>query len=145
MFSLLHLILLTLYNLTHIGTSKANFNCLYNPLTTIHLPYGLTLTSPVSEKGPLLSSRGQMGYYKLHTQGPLHSSGSGIQQLTSSLTFIPQISTHKGAVFKCQVSYVGKDKIVVERVSEKFTILCKKDFHLLILHLLFCDHSNLWN
>nr|XP_033467994.1 uncharacterized protein si:ch211-180a12.2 [Epinephelus lanceolatus] len=77
----------------------------------------------VSEKGPLLSSRGQMGYYKLHTQGPLHSSGSGIQQLTSSLTFIPQISTHKGAVFKCQVSYVGKDKIVVERVSEKFTIL----------------------
>ena len=128
MFSLLHLILLTLYNLTHIGTSKANFNCLYNPLTTIHLPYGLTLTSPASEKGPLLPSRGEMGYYKLHTQGPLHSSGSGIQQLISSLTFIPQISIHKGAVFKCQVSYMGKDKIVVERVSEKFTILCKKTF-----------------
>ncbi|KAG8009162.1 Class II histocompatibility antigen, partial [Nibea albiflora] len=105
------------------GTSKANFNCLYNPLTTIHLPYGLTLTSPVSEKGPLLASRGEMGYYKLHTQGPLHSSGSGIQQLVSSLTFIPQISVHKGAVFKCQVSYAGKDKIVMERVSEKFTIL----------------------
>ncbi|XP_042363890.1 uncharacterized protein si:ch211-180a12.2 isoform X2 [Plectropomus leopardus] len=77
----------------------------------------------VSEKGPLLSSRGDMGYYKLHTQGPLHSSGSGIQQLISSLTFIPQISVHKGAVFKCQVSYMGKDKIAVERVSEKFTIL----------------------
>ncbi|XP_063750067.1 uncharacterized protein si:ch211-180a12.2 isoform X2 [Eleginops maclovinus] len=76
-----------------------------------------------SEKGPLLPSRGEMGYYKLHTQGPLHSSGSGIQQLISSLTFIPQISVHKGAVFKCQVSYMGKDKIVVERVSEKFTIL----------------------
>ncbi|XP_029311591.1 uncharacterized protein LOC115024283 isoform X2 [Cottoperca gobio] len=76
-----------------------------------------------SEKGPLLPSRGEMGYYKLHTQGPLHSSGSGIQQLISSLTFIPQISIHKGAVFKCQVSYMGKDKIVVERVSEKFTIL----------------------
>ncbi|TMS21972.1 hypothetical protein E3U43_012237 [Larimichthys crocea] len=105
------------------GTSKANFNCLYNPLTTIHLPYGLTLTSPVSEKGPLLASRGEMGYYKLHTQGPLHSSGSGIQQLISSLTFIPQISVHKAAVFKCQVSYAGKDKIVMERVSEKFTIL----------------------
>ncbi|XP_051274257.1 uncharacterized protein si:ch211-180a12.2 isoform X2 [Dicentrarchus labrax] len=105
------------------GTSKSNFNCLYNPLTTIHLPYGLTLTSPVSEKGPLLSSRGEMGYYKLHTQGPLHSSGSGTQQLISSLTFIPQISVHKGAVFKCQVSYIGKDKIVEERVSEKFTIL----------------------
>uniref|UniRef100_A0A3B3ZP43 Ig-like domain-containing protein n=1 Tax=Periophthalmus magnuspinnatus TaxID=409849 RepID=A0A3B3ZP43_9GOBI len=26
----------------------------------------------------------------------------------------------------CQVSYVGKDKIVEEKVSEKFTILCKK-------------------
>ncbi|XP_029384346.1 uncharacterized protein LOC115060541 [Echeneis naucrates] len=77
----------------------------------------------VSEKGPLLSSRGEMGYYKLHTQGPLHSSGNGTQQLISALTFIPQISIHKGAVFKCQVSYIGKDKIVVERVSEKFSIL----------------------
>ncbi|XP_039643976.1 uncharacterized protein si:ch211-180a12.2 isoform X1 [Perca fluviatilis] len=105
------------------GTSKTNFNCLYNPLTTIHLPYGLTLTSPASEKGPLLPSRGETGYYKLHTLGPLYSSGSGTQQLISSLTFIPQISIHKGAVFKCQVSYMGKDKIVVERVSEKFTIL----------------------
>ncbi|XP_056882452.1 uncharacterized protein si:ch211-180a12.2 isoform X1 [Takifugu flavidus] len=100
-----------------------NFNCLYNPLTTIHLPYGLTLTSPVSEKGRLLPSRGEMGYYKMHTLGPLHSSGNATQQLISSLTFIPEISIHKGAVFKCQVSYVGKDKIVVERVSEKFTIL----------------------
>lgn len=120
--------LLTTCDLTHIGTSKANFNCLYNTLTTIHLPYGLTLTSPASEKGPLLSSRGEMGYYKLRTQGPLHSSGSGIQQLISSLTFIPQISVHKGAVFKCQVFYAGKDKIVAERVSEKFTILCKAIF-----------------
>ncbi|XP_011486356.1 uncharacterized protein LOC101156204 isoform X2 [Oryzias latipes] len=76
-----------------------------------------------SEKGPLLTSRGKMGYYKLHTQGPLHSSRSGTQQLISALTFIPQISLHKGAVFKCQVSYIGKDKIVQERVSEKFTIL----------------------
>lgn len=105
------------------GTSKANFNCLCNPLITIHLPYGLTLTSPVSEKSPLLPSRGEMSYYRLHTQGPLHSSKTGTQQLISSLTFIPQISVHKGAVFKCQVSYIGKDKIVEERVSEKFTIL----------------------
>ncbi|KAM9717050.1 uncharacterized protein ACNS7B_022792 isoform 1-T1 [Menidia menidia] len=105
------------------GTTNSNFNCLYNPLTTIHLPYGLTLTSPVSEKGPLLAPRGEMGYYKLHTQGPLHSSKSGTQQLISALTFIPQISLHKGAVFKCQVSYIGKDKIVEERVSEKFTVL----------------------
>lgn len=117
--------LLTLYNLTCIGASKSNFNCLYTPLTTIHLPYGLTLTSPASEKGPLLTSRGEAGYYKLHTQGPLHSSGKGPQQLIAALTFIPQISLHKGAVFKCQVSYAGKDKIVQERVSEKFTILCK--------------------
>lgn len=67
-----------------------------------------------------------MGYYKMRTVGPLHSCGRPTQQLIASLTFIPQISIHKGAVFKCQVSYVGKDKIVVERVSEKFTILCKK-------------------
>ncbi|KAM4526351.1 uncharacterized protein V3H82_000772 [Fundulus diaphanus] len=76
-----------------------------------------------SEKGPLLTSRGEMGYYKLHTQGPLHSTGKGTQQLISALTFIPRISLHKGAVFKCQVSYVGKDKIVEERVSERFTVL----------------------
>ncbi|CAN9509072.1 unnamed protein product [Ophioblennius macclurei] len=76
-----------------------------------------------SEKGHLLPSRGEMGYYKLHTQGPLHSSRSDTQQVISSLTFVPRISVHKGAVFKCQVSYLGKDKIVEERVSEKFTIL----------------------
>lgn len=122
-------ILLALYNLTRLGTSKSNFNCLYNPLTTIHLPYGLTLTSPASEKGPLLTARGETGYYKLHTQGPLHSSGMGAQQLISALTFIPQISLHKGAVFKCQVAYAGKDKIVQERVSERFTILCKDFFY----------------
>uniref|UniRef100_A0A674PCH7 Ig-like domain-containing protein n=1 Tax=Takifugu rubripes TaxID=31033 RepID=A0A674PCH7_TAKRU len=72
----------------------------------------------------------------MHTLGPLHSSGSATQQLISSLTFIPEISIHKGAVFKCQVSYVGKDKIVVERVSEKFTILCKK-YQLLIYWVFF--------
>ncbi|CAL8382808.1 unnamed protein product [Gadus morhua 'NCC'] len=76
----------------------------------------------VSEKGPLLPSRGQTEYYKLHNQGPLHSTGNR-QQLVSSLTFVPQISVHKGAVFKCQVSYMGKDKVVVERVSERFTVL----------------------
>ncbi|MED6266482.1 hypothetical protein CHARACLAT_002561 [Characodon lateralis] len=76
-----------------------------------------------SEKGPLLTSRGEMGYYKLHTQGPLHSSGKGTQQLISALTFVPRITLHKGAVFKCQVFYVGKDKIVEERVSERFTVL----------------------
>ncbi|KAK7919660.1 hypothetical protein WMY93_010944 [Mugilogobius chulae] len=80
-----------------------------------------------SEKGPLLPSKAEMGYYKLHTQAPLHSTKSGTQQLISALTFIPQISIHKGAVFKCQVSYVGKDKIVEEKVSEKFTVLSAPD------------------
>uniref|UniRef100_A0A672JLY1 Ig-like domain-containing protein n=1 Tax=Salarias fasciatus TaxID=181472 RepID=A0A672JLY1_SALFA len=81
----------------HVGTSKSNFNCLYNPLTTIHLPYGLTLTSPASEKGHLLPSRGEMGYYKLHTQGPLHSSRSGTQpnvsEIVSSTHYANQAST----------------------------------------------------
>ncbi|KAJ0060607.1 hypothetical protein NL108_016578, partial [Boleophthalmus pectinirostris] len=116
-----------IFDTTIAAPQKTYFNCLFNPLTTIHLPYGLTLTSPASEKGPLLPSRVEMGYYKLHTQGPLHSTKSGTQQLISALTFIPQISIHKGAVFKCQVSYVGKDKIVEERVSEKFTILSTPD------------------
>ncbi|XP_064820782.1 uncharacterized protein si:ch211-180a12.2 isoform X1 [Oncorhynchus masou masou] len=102
----------------------ANTNFLRNQLSTMLLPYGLTFTSPVSEKSPLLLSGGDVGYYKLHTQGPLHSTGdSSKQRLLSSLSFIPLISIHKGAVFKCQVSYVGKDQVVVERVSDKFTIL----------------------
>ncbi|XP_051959413.1 uncharacterized protein si:ch211-180a12.2 isoform X1 [Xyrauchen texanus] len=74
-----------------------------------------------SEKSLLLPSTVQ-GYYKLHTQLPLLSSGSN-KQLFSSLSFIPNLSIHKGAVFKCQISYKGKDKIVAERVSDKFTIL----------------------
>ncbi|KAL0984515.1 hypothetical protein UPYG_G00142470 [Umbra pygmaea] len=103
-------------------TFKTNY--VRNQLSAILLPHGLTINSPVYEKGPLLPSGDNMGYYKLHTQGPLHSTGDGSQQrLLSSLSFIPQISIHKGAVFKCQVSYVGKDKVVVEKVSERFTIL----------------------
>ncbi|XP_051770102.1 uncharacterized protein LOC127523438 isoform X3 [Ctenopharyngodon idella] len=77
--------------------------------------------SVVSEKGPLLPSTAS-GYYKLHTQmSPRSSSGSN--KLFSSITFIPNLSIHKGAVFKCHISYKGKDKIVAERVSDKFTIL----------------------
>ena len=79
--------------------------------------------SLVSEKAPLLSATAP-GYYKLHTRQPLHSSGP-IKQLISSFTFIPNLSVHKGAVFKCQMSYKGKDKIVMEKVSEKFTVLGK--------------------
>ncbi|XP_057215228.1 uncharacterized protein si:ch211-180a12.2 isoform X2 [Triplophysa rosa] len=78
--------------------------------------------SVASEKGPLLSSTAA-GYYKLHTQLPLRSSSGTNKQLFSSLTFIPNLSIHKGAVFKCRISYKGKDKTVAERVSDKFTIL----------------------
>lgn len=76
----------------------------------------------MSEKGPLLPLTAP-GHYKLHTQQPLHSSSGGNKQLLSSVTFIPSLSLHKGAVFKCQVSYKGKDKVVEERVSDKFTVL----------------------
>lgn len=78
--------------------------------------------SVLSEKNPLLPSSAS-GYYKLHTQMPLRSSSNSSKQLFSSVTFIPSLAVHKGSVFKCQVSYKGKDKIVAERVSEKFTIL----------------------
>ncbi|KAI5617658.1 hypothetical protein C0J50_22826 [Silurus asotus] len=77
--------------------------------------------SLLSEKAPLLASTA-LGYYKLHTRKPLHSTGP-TKQLLSSFTFIPTLLVHKGAVFKCQISYKGKDKIVMERVSEKFTVL----------------------
>jgi len=76
----------------------------------------------MSEKGPLLPSTAS-GYYKIHTQMPPRSSSSLNKQLFSSVTFIPKLSIHKGAVFKCHISYKGKDKIVAERVSDKFTIL----------------------
>ncbi|XP_067285304.1 uncharacterized protein si:ch211-180a12.2 isoform X2 [Pseudorasbora parva] len=79
--------------------------------------------SVVSEKGPLLPSSAASGYYKLHTQMPARSTSSLNKQLFSSVTFIPNLSIHKGAVFKCHISYKGKDKIVAERVSDKFTIL----------------------
>ncbi|KAM9463313.1 uncharacterized protein Hap1MRO34_017046 [Clarias gariepinus] len=77
--------------------------------------------SILSEKNALLPSTA-LGYYKLHTRKPLQSAGPN-KQLLSSFTFIPNLSVHKGSVFKCQISYKGKDKIVMERVSEKFTIL----------------------
>ncbi|XP_073684834.1 uncharacterized protein [Garra rufa] len=78
--------------------------------------------SVVSEKSSLLPSAAS-GYYKLHTQMSPRSSSGSIKQLFSSVTFIPDLSIHKGAVFKCHISYKGKDKIVAERVSDKFTIL----------------------
>ncbi|XP_076856847.1 uncharacterized protein LOC143510883 isoform X2 [Brachyhypopomus gauderio] len=81
----------------------------------------ISRTSVASEKGPLLQATAP-GYYKLYTQQPFHSSGP-TKQLLSSVTFAPNLSVHKGAVFKCQISYKGKDNIVMEKVSDKFTIL----------------------
>ncbi|KAL1263786.1 hypothetical protein QQF64_004141 [Cirrhinus molitorella] len=82
--------------------------------------------SVVSEKSSLLPSAAA-GYYKLHTQMSPRSSSSSMKQLFSSVTFIPDLSIHKGAVFKCHISYKGKDKLVAERVSDKFTILAPPD------------------
>ncbi|XP_058649408.1 uncharacterized protein si:ch211-180a12.2 isoform X2 [Onychostoma macrolepis] len=79
--------------------------------------------SVVSEKSSLLPSAAASGYYKLHTQMSPRSSSSSLKQLFSSVTFIPDLSIHKGAIFKCHISYKGKDKIVAKRVSDKFTVL----------------------
>uniref|UniRef100_A0AAY5E878 Si:ch211-180a12.2 n=2 Tax=Electrophorus electricus TaxID=8005 RepID=A0AAY5E878_ELEEL len=81
----------------------------------------ISRASLASEKGPLLLATAP-GYYKLCTQQPLHTSGP-TKQLLSSVTFVPNLSVHKGAVFKCQISYQGKDNIVMEKISNKFTIL----------------------
>ncbi len=78
--------------------------------------------SVVSDKSSLLPSAAASGYYKLHTQMSSRSSSSDVKQLFSSVTFIPNLSIHKGAIFKCHISYKGKDKIVAERVSDRFTI-----------------------
>ncbi|KAL6474966.1 hypothetical protein MHYP_G00160060 [Metynnis hypsauchen] len=92
--------------------------------STGHTPR-ISRVSLLSEKGPLLSATAP-GYYKLHTRQPLHSTGP-IKQLLASFTFIPNVSIHKGAVFKCQISYKGKDKIVMEKVSDRFTVLAPPD------------------
>ncbi|KAL7857330.1 hypothetical protein SRHO_G00162290 [Serrasalmus rhombeus] len=92
--------------------------------STGHTPR-ISRVSLLSEKGPLLSATAP-GYYKLHTRQPLHSTGP-IKQLLASFTFIPNLSIHKGAVFKCQISYKGKDKIVMEKVSDRFTVLAPPD------------------
>ncbi|XP_062858873.1 uncharacterized protein si:ch211-180a12.2 isoform X2 [Trichomycterus rosablanca] len=81
----------------------------------------MSSTSLSSEKGPLLASSAP-GYYKLHSRQPLYSTGP-IKHFLSSFTFIPILPVHKGAVFKCQISYKGKEKILMERVSEKLTVL----------------------
>ncbi|XP_048871781.1 uncharacterized protein si:ch211-180a12.2 [Brienomyrus brachyistius] len=76
-----------------------------------------------NEKNPLLPPNGKSGYYKLHTQYPIPSGNSRTMQLFSSVTFIPDIAVHKGTVFKCQISYKGKDQMVAERVSDKLMLL----------------------
>ncbi|KTF90203.1 hypothetical protein cypCar_00038277 [Cyprinus carpio] len=78
--------------------------------------------SLVSEKSSLLPSAAASGYYKLHTQMLPCLFSCSMKQLFSSVTFITNLSIHKGAVFKCHISYKGKDKLVAKRVSDKFTI-----------------------
>ncbi|XP_016368830.1 uncharacterized protein LOC107708966 [Sinocyclocheilus rhinocerous] len=94
----------------------------YGPFCSAAYTPRTSRVSVVSEKSSLLPSTAS-GYYKLHTQMSPRSSSSSLKQLFFSVTFIPNLSIHKGAIFKCHISYKGKDKIVAERVSDKFTIL----------------------
>ncbi|XP_072522721.1 uncharacterized protein [Salminus brasiliensis] len=103
-----------------VDTSYSGEKTLSPAYSTGHTPR-ISRVSLVSEKASLLPATAP-GYYKLHTRQPLHSTGP-TKQLLSSFTFIPNLSVHKGAVFKCQISYKGKDKIVMEKVSDKFTVL----------------------
>uniref|UniRef100_A0A3B3RBZ7 Si:ch211-180a12.2 n=1 Tax=Paramormyrops kingsleyae TaxID=1676925 RepID=A0A3B3RBZ7_9TELE len=80
-----------------------------------------------NEKNLLLPPNGKFGYYKLHTQYPIPSGNSRTMQLFSSVTFIPDIAVHKGGIFKCQISYKGKDQVVAEKVSDKLMLLGKKN------------------
>ncbi|KAG9267402.1 hypothetical protein AMEX_G18237 [Astyanax mexicanus] len=109
-----------LNNIPIADTSYSEKKSLSPSYSTGHTPR-ISRVSLVSEKSSLLPATAP-GYYKLHTRHPLLSNGP-IKQLLSSFTFIPNLSIHKGAVFKCQISYKGKDKIVMEKVSDKFTIL----------------------
>lgn len=94
----------------------------YGPFCSAAYTPRTSHVSVVSEKSSLLPSTAS-GYYKLHTQMSPRSPSNSMKQLFSSVTFIPNLSIHKGAIFKCHISYKGKDKIVAERVSDKFTIL----------------------
>ncbi len=94
----------------------------YGPFCSAAYAPRSSRVSVVSEKSSLLPTAAASIYYKLHTQMSSRSSSSDVKQLFSSVTFIPNLSIHKGAIFKCHISYKGKDKIVAERVSDKFTI-----------------------
>uniref|UniRef100_A0A8C1L4K1 Si:ch211-180a12.2 n=1 Tax=Cyprinus carpio TaxID=7962 RepID=A0A8C1L4K1_CYPCA len=98
----------------------------YGPFCSAAYTPRTSHVSVVSEKSSLLPSTAS-GYYKLHTQMSPRSPSNSMKQLFSSVTFIPNLSIHKGAIFKCHISYKGKDKIVAERVSDKFTILAPPD------------------
>ncbi|MBN3307082.1 NR3L1 protein, partial [Amia calva] len=74
-------------------------------------------------EAPLLPPASGRGYYRLKTQRPLQSSRRKEQQLLSHLCFRPDLRLHRGALFKCQVSYQGKEKVVEERVSDRVTLL----------------------
>ncbi|XP_072568792.1 uncharacterized protein [Paramormyrops kingsleyae] len=85
--------------------------------------FSYLLCLPENEKNLLLPPNGKFGYYKLHTQYPIPSGNSRTMQLFSSVTFIPDIAVHKGGIFKCQISYKGKDQVVAEKVSDKLMLL----------------------
>ncbi|KAL4617818.1 hypothetical protein GN956_G20438 [Arapaima gigas] len=105
-----------------------------SPLTGTHSTHGghFLLCPSVTERSPLVPQSRHAGYYKIHKQRLLSSGSSTTQLLLSSFTFIPDVTLHKGAVFKCQVSYRGKDKVVAERVSDKLTLLGEEEIFFII-------------
>ncbi|XP_069043942.1 uncharacterized protein [Lepisosteus oculatus] len=82
----------------------------------------LPLSARESE-APLLPPACAPGYYRVKTQRPLLSSRRKEKQLLSHLSFLPDLRLHRGALFKCQVSYRGKESVMEERVSDRITLL----------------------
>ncbi|XP_058868271.1 uncharacterized protein si:ch211-180a12.2 isoform X3 [Acipenser ruthenus] len=62
--------------------------------------------------------------YKIKTQGPFQVKSGKESVLFSHLSFVPNLTDHKGAVFRCQVSYWGKEK-VIEKSSGRLLLLAE--------------------
>ncbi|MGH0165534.1 UNVERIFIED_CONTAM: hypothetical protein FKN15_078209, partial [Acipenser sinensis] len=93
-------------------------------------PLSLPLPSPSQDHQltPLLTTAPPRATkprgYKIKTQGPFQVKSGKESVLYSHLSFVPNLTDHKGAVFRCQVSYWGKEK-VIEKSSGRLLLLGK--------------------
>ncbi|XP_041094658.1 uncharacterized protein si:ch211-180a12.2 [Polyodon spathula] len=62
--------------------------------------------------------------YKIKTRGPFQVKSGKESVVFSHISFVPNLTDHKGAVFSCQVSHWGKEKLI-EKNSGKLLLLAE--------------------